>query len=142
MVERGDVECGEEIGLEGLGLVLALGEVTGHHHTVLSHPEGYDPTSDLPAGVRLKGSDLTLQEWASGMVDRLQEEQRRCEDLALGEPAARLYRGPGEDRILKVTRPTLLRHEEHPALYLDPGVYRVRVQQEYSPEHGWAMVSD
>ena len=40
----------------------------------------------------------------------------------------------GAERFLQVVEKTALRHEEHAAVPLPPGVYKVVQQREYSPE--------
>lgn len=40
----------------------------------------------------------------------------------------------GAERFLQVIQTTALKHEEHTAITLTPGVYRVVQQREYSPE--------
>jgi hypothetical protein len=45
------------------------------------------------------------------------------------------------DRYLKVETPTQLTHEEHSAISLDPGVYKVIRQREYVPQ-GLRFVAD
>lgn len=40
----------------------------------------------------------------------------------------------GAERFLQVLEKTALKHEEHSPVQLDPGVYRVVRQREYSPE--------
>jgi hypothetical protein len=62
---------------------------------------------------------------------------------AIAARAATLYEVPGEPDRWLVIRPSgttletghgaVLRHEEHAAIVLEPGVYRVRQQREYSP---------
>lgn len=51
------------------------------------------------------------------------------------EPAikAKLW-DAGAERFLQVLEATSLKHEEHTAVALDPGVYRVVRQREYAPE--------
>jgi hypothetical protein len=39
----------------------------------------------------------------------------------------------GDDRYLRVTAPVILDHEEHAAIELAPGSYRVVIQREYIP---------
>lgn len=46
---------------------------------------------------------------------------------------ARLW-DAGAERFLQVLAKTSLKHEEHTAITLEPGIYRVRQQREYSPE--------
>jgi hypothetical protein len=40
----------------------------------------------------------------------------------------------GAERFLQVVETTALKHEEHAAIPLEPGVYRIEHQREYSPE--------
>lgn len=46
---------------------------------------------------------------------------------------ARLW-DAGAERFLQVVAQTALKHEEHSAITLPPGVYKVVQQREYSPE--------
>jgi len=46
---------------------------------------------------------------------------------------ARLW-DAGAERFLQVLEKTALKHEEHAPVELDPGIYRVVQQVEYSPE--------
>jgi hypothetical protein len=64
-------------------LILARGEVTGHHHSVAAR------------------------------------------DAALVEAAEGVY--------LQIMAPTPLEHQEHTAIWLPPGTYRVARQREYTP---------
>jgi hypothetical protein len=51
---------------------------------------------------------------------------------AISAACATLYEH-GQETILEVFEPTKLEHEEHSAIALEPGYYRVVRQQEYSP---------
>jgi hypothetical protein len=49
----------------------------------------------------------------------------------------------GAERFLQVMEKTALRHEEHEAIDLEPGNYKVIRQREYDPEvHGVRYVAD
>jgi hypothetical protein len=52
----------------------------------------------------------------------------------------------GTERYLRVTRPVVLGHEEHAAIDIAPGAYRVVIQREYVPAEGpslaWRRVVD
>jgi hypothetical protein len=52
----------------------------------------------------------------------------------------------GTQRYLRVTRPVVLAHEEHAAIGIAPGAYRVVIQREYvpaeSPAQAWRRVVD
>ena len=52
---------------------------------------------------------------------------------AVGLEGAMLYKSNGED-LLKVHKATALVHEEHSPIALDPGVYKVVRQREYTPQ--------
>ncbi len=52
---------------------------------------------------------------------------------AVGLEGAKLYRSNGDD-LLKVHTATALVHEEHSPIPLDPGVYKVVRQREYTPQ--------
>jgi hypothetical protein len=52
---------------------------------------------------------------------------------ALSGKTSTLYRWEG-NRLLEVVKETPLVHEEHSAIALAPGVYRVIQQKEYSPQ--------
>jgi hypothetical protein len=77
------VPDGERLLPEDGRLILARGEVTGHHHSVAAA------------------------------------------DGALVEAAEGVY--------LRIMAPTPLEHQEHDAIWLAPGAYRVVRQREYSP---------
>lgn len=47
----------------------------------------------------------------------------------------------GGERLLRVKRPTALRHEEHGEIPLRPGLYRVLRQRQYTPQ-GIVQVAD
>jgi len=61
--------------------------------------------------------------------------QRAAEmaDAAIARAKARLLQAPSGERFLEVTETVTLRHEEHTAHTLLPGIYRLPVQVEYSP---------
>ena len=145
MFRQGDVlivstapveDLGYEVPMEEMGPVLAYGEVTGHHHTVLAHPETYDPHEDLP-DYHPVDLDIGLRDWAAQMLQQIDKDR----ETAKTEPAARLYKNGDEHRRLVVSRPTILRHEEHPAIFLEPGHYKIIQQKEFTPQ-GWVKVQD
>ncbi|MGH8907319.1 MAG: hypothetical protein ACRD0K_12525 [Egibacteraceae bacterium] len=66
---------------------------------------------------------------------------------AIAERGAILYEGDGEERFLEVETAVALRHEEHGAITLPPGTYRVIRQREYTPRPSggdarWRYVAD
>lgn len=48
-------------------------------------------------------------------------------------PSSRLFQGSGDERFLELGTPSVLRHEEHSAIELPAGSYRVIRQREYVP---------
>lgn len=136
-----------EAPIEGLGPILALGEATGHSHVVVAHPESYDPSKDLD-DLTASTLGMSMADHAEALLEEMYEGSREIKSASSGEPAVRLYEGPEpsnptdwQEIILVVNRPTLLRHEEHPAIGLPRGTYKVRRQREYTPE-GWTRVMD
>jgi hypothetical protein len=83
LVRVADAPQGRAVGDEDGRLVLARGEVTGHHHSVAA-------------------SDAELVDAAEGV-------------------------------FLRIMTPTPLEHPEHAPITLDPGIYRVATQREYTP---------
>jgi hypothetical protein len=63
---------------------------------------------------------------------------------AIREDGAVLYDGKpaNGDRFLRVLRPVNLTHEEHAAILLDPGLYRVRRQRQWSDAEEPVRVAD
>lgn len=49
------------------------------------------------------------------------------------ESAVALYDAPDGDIFAEVTSDTALVHEEHEAIAVTPGIYRIRRQREYTP---------
>lgn len=45
-------------------------------------------------------------------------------------------------RLLHVTKPCALEHEEHPPIALDPGWYYVGQKRQYEPDGSWSPVND
>lgn len=87
-------------------LVLAYGETTGHRHAVYDHH-----VTDRP-----------------GAADEIAEAA-----VARAQAKARLWRAGNGERFLEVRETVTLRHEEHTAHTLLPGIYKLPVQVEYTP---------
>lgn len=49
-------------------------------------------------------------------------------------PPVQLFEEPDGTRLLVISRPAVLRHDEHGPIELTPGHYEVIRQREYSPE--------
>lgn len=92
-----------EVPMDGDRIVLAYGEVTGHAHAIADH--GVTPMSAEAAS-----------EIAEAAIAR-----------------ARLLRAPTGERYLQVIAPVTLRHEEHTAHTIAPGIYHLPTQVEYTP---------
>lgn len=53
---------------------------------------------------------------------------------AIYEPAKAKLWDAGAERFLQVMETVSLKHEEHAEVMLDPGIYRIAIQTEYTPE--------
>ena len=53
-----------------------------------------------------------------------------------------LFQTKNGDLYLKVDELANLSHEEHATKVIQPGVYRVGIKRQYSPEEGWSNVRD
>lgn len=130
-----------EIPMSKMGPILALGEVTGHHHTVVAQPETYNPKQDLPATPLDDFPGLTVADYAAEQLAKANAANKTMKKVNSGTPACRLYSLDGGGRMLVVERHTILRHEEHPAIELEPDNYEIIQQEEFTPE-GWRAVQD
>lgn len=112
-----------EIPIDGNRIVLAHGEVTGHAHAIYDH---------VAANLREQLADQvdaqTPRDWA-GAAGEVADAA-----IARAQSRARLWRAPSGDRYLEVKETVTLRHEEHTAHTLPPGIYKLPVQTEYSPQ--------
>lgn len=65
------------------------------------------------------------------------------QELIEGAPGAMRQRLEASNpRILRVTRPTNLVHEEHEKIHLEPGDYFIGIQTEYDEAGAWRRVAD
>ena len=104
-----------EIPPEGNRIVLAHGEVTGHAHAIYDHievPAQADATTDERPGA--------ADEIAGAAIARAQSK-------------ALLWRAENGERFLEVKETVTLKHEEHAAHTLPPGIYKLPTQVEYTP---------
>jgi hypothetical protein len=92
-----------EMPLDKGRIVLAYGEVTGHAHAIADH--------DQAAHIAAAAAEIA--------------------DAAIAR--ARLWRAPNGERYLEVREPVTLRHEEHTAHTIPPGIYKLPQQVEYTP---------
>ena len=80
---------------------------------------------DLPPATEseIEDSDIILAHGeVTGHAHRIKEPAKK----------AKLW-DSGAERFLQVMEIVALTHEEHSAITIDPGVYRVAIQNEYSP---------
>lgn len=95
-------------------IVLAYGEVTGHAHAIADHRADQSPA--------IRHADLTSQ--AGEIADAA---------IARAQAKARLLVAPDGQRYLEVCDTVHLRHEEHTAHAIPPGIYKLPTQVEYAP---------
>ena len=93
-----------EISNDNGRIVLAYGEVTGHAHAIADH---------VPASATQIAAEAIAR--------------------AAGSSKARLLQAQNGNRFLEVTEAVTLRHEEHTAHTIPPGLYSLPVQVEYTP---------
>jgi hypothetical protein len=89
-------------------IILAWGEVTGHHHRIEDH-------------VAPK-----LREASPAAADEIAE-------AAIARAKARLWKAPSGETFLEVFEAVTLTHEEHTAHQIPPGIYQQPTQVEYTP---------
>lgn len=89
-------------------IVLAYGEVTGHAHAIADH--------------------IVRRQETPGAADEIAEAA-----ISRAQAKARLLVAPNGERYLEVKEAVTLRHEEHTAHTLNPGIYKLPVQVEYTP---------
>lgn len=107
-----------EVPLDKGRIVLAYGEVTGHAHAIADH------------GLRA-ASEPSLRDQ---VFDQIEATTPRAAEIAEAAIArARLWRAPNGERFLEVKEPVSLKHEEHTAHTIPPGIYQVPTQVEYTP---------
>lgn len=97
-------------------IILAWGEVTGHHHRIEDHP-----------GTRLSEAEALIDAYGSP------EAAAEIAEAAIARAKARLWVAPSGERFLTVDEPVTLKHEEHTAHVIAPGIYQLPVQVEYTP---------
>lgn len=106
------------------------------HGDVIIEPADDAVKAGAKVGRDAQGDVVLAQGEATGHAHRIR---------ARGAELFELVGGGSNDngaRLLVVTRPVCLRHEEHSRIKLPPGRYKVRVKRQYSPDGGWANVTD
>src|SRR5688500_11517178 len=86
-------------------------------------PQGAHPVKREPGGIVLAYGEAT------GHAHRI-----RSRHVVMFEN--------GDERYLKIEQPADLTHEEHGAIHLEPGLYRVVRQREYEPKRNPRWVDD
>lgn len=95
---------------------------------IASNSERIDTMRAIPTA---DGADLIIQEGEiTGHAHRMVSRH------------AAMYRSETDQRYLRVTAPTPLTHEEHRAIEIPPGVYRVTIHSEYQPGELPRQVAD
>jgi hypothetical protein len=83
------------------GATLALGEHTGHHHTLFDDEMDYNPKSTNPYN--------------------------------MGSKKVKLFQDKQKITYMKVDNVVFLKHQEHKAFKIDPGVYKIGIVKEFDP---------
>lgn len=116
-----------EVPADGNRIVLAYGQATGHAHAIYDHMTG--PVSDAASN---PGGAAARAEEFKGATPGAADETAEA-DTERAQPKARLLRAPRGERFLEVKEAVTLRHEEHAAHTLPPGIYKLPTQVEYTP---------
>ncbi|MCW1959833.1 MAG: hypothetical protein KIH64_015065 [Mycobacterium sp.] len=111
-----------EIPAEGNRIVLAHGEVTGHAHAI------YDHLATAATHGAVAGELARQRGEAPAAANEIADAA-----IARARTKARLWRAPSGERFLEVKETVTLRHEEHTAHTLPPGIYQLPTQMEYEP---------
>lgn len=98
-------------------IVLAWGEVTGHHHRIEDH--------------------IARRREEPGAADEIAEAA-----ISRAQAKARLWKAPNGERYLEVIETVTLSHEEHSAHALLPGIYQLPMQVEYVAPEMTRQVAD
>lgn len=128
------IDTTDEVAVSNSRLILASGEITGHHHAIwMRNP---------PTAFREDGGGAGLSESdTAAMVAKATKTKTKT-------GTAKLYRDPAAVRALVAcgalttdalaigilvveTKPVVLRHDEHEAIRIPPGRYYVGGQQEW-----------
>lgn len=105
-----------EVPPDGHRIVLAHGEATGHAHAIYDFCDLYDSNEPALDAAQIANSAITA-----------------------ARAKARLWQAPNGERYLEVSAPVTLRHEEHTAHTIPPGIYQLPQQVEYTPTAIWRV---
>lgn len=111
----------------GTRFVLAHGEVTGHAHAV------YEYTADREA--EQEAARLRAEGAAKEVMEAALERART-------RRTAQMWASPDGEWYLEIRQPSTMRHEEHSAPTIPPGVYHAPVQVESGPDNMTRIVAD
>lgn len=111
----------------GRRFVLAHGEVTGHAHAI------YEYTSDEQAE-KLAIEAIASASSAAAAGDAI----KRAMELR----TAQMWAAPDGEWYLEIRQPSTMRHEEHSAPTIPPGIYHAPIQVEAGADNMLRRVSD
>jgi hypothetical protein len=109
----------------GRRFVLAHGEVTGHAHAF------YEITDDQAAEQRAHEAAAKADEIAEAALER-----------ARARRTVQMWAATDGEWYLEVRQPSTMRHEEHSAPTIPPGIYHVPVQVEAGADNMIRQVAD
>lgn len=111
----------------GRRFVLAHGEVTGHAHAI------YEFTADADA------EKLAAEAVAGASASAAAEQAvRRAMELR----TAQMWASSDGEWYLEIRRPSMMRHEEHSAPTIPPGIYHAPIQVEAGADNMLRRVAD
>lgn len=111
----------------GRRFVLAFGERTGHCHALYEFTPDLDAERDA-AQARAEGAATEIAEAAL--------------ERARTRRTAQMWASPDGEWYLEVKQPSTMRHEEHSAPQIPPGLYHAPVQVEAGPDNMARIVAD
>jgi hypothetical protein len=111
----------------GRRFVLAHGEVTGHAHAI------YEFTSDVSA--EAAAIDAIAAASASAAADLALKR-------AMALRTAQMWKSPDGEWYLEVRQKSTMRHEEHSAPTIPPGIYHAPIQVEANSDNMIRRVAD
>ena len=109
----------------GFAFVLAHGETTGHKHAI------YEFTSDAQAEAEARAMEERADEVAQATIAR-----------AMSARTVQMYVAPDGEWYLEVKKPSQMKHEEHSAPTIPPGIYHAPIQVESNSTNMLRRVAD
>lgn len=114
----------------GRRFVLAHGEVTGHAHAI------YEFTADAEA--EAKARELAEKQAA----ERADEVAQATIARAMAARTVQMWAAPDGEWYLEVKTPSVMKHEEHTAPTIPPGIYHAPIQVEANSSNMVRRVAD